>query len=121
MVVNIYFNVGLDVVKQILCTLKFPVEETSKEEFYPIFDKIIDYLFVGNHIDDSNGMLLKAVNGLKDININFVGELVQCTESSLLKTANLGRKSLLAIKTQLAKHGLTLGMAVDGWKPQKIK
>jgi DNA-directed RNA polymerase subunit alpha len=60
---------------------------------------------------------VRAVNCLKGEGIEWVGQLVQCKESELLKTPNLGRKSLAEIKNILSKHDLTLGMDTDGWVP----
>ena len=118
MVVNIFFNIDGDIIKELLYAFKGSVEKGSKDECNPIFDKMVsEVLFVHKDIDDPSGVGLKVINGLKGIDVNFVGELVRYTESGLLMSANLGRKSLLAIKNQLAKHGLTLGMPLQGWNP----
>ena len=51
--------------------------------------------------------------GLRNADIKYVGELVQCTEKELLKSKNFGRKSLNEVKTILADMGLSLGMRLD--------
>ena len=58
--------------------------------------------------------ILKAENFLYE-NINYIGDLIQRSENELLKTPNLGRKSLNEIKEVLASRGLTLGMRLDNW------
>lgn len=64
---------------------------------------------------------VRATNCLKNDNITYIGELVQKSESDMLKTPNFGRKSLNEIKEQLAQMGLSLGMDVDGWPPENIE
>jgi len=46
---------------------------------------------------------------------------VQKTEVELLRTPNLGKKSLTEIKEVLESHGLTLGMRLDSWPPAGLK
>jgi len=58
---------------------------------------------------------VRSGNCLRNANIRFIGELVQKSESDMLKTKNFGRKSLKEIKEVLASMGLTLGMKVDGF------
>ena len=60
-------------------------------------------------------LTVRAANCLKSENINLIGDLVQKTEYDLLRTPNLGRKSLAEIKTVLVSKGLSLGMNIDGW------
>jgi DNA-directed RNA polymerase subunit alpha len=50
---------------------------------------------------------------LRDADIKYVGELVQCSEEELLEIKNFGRKSLNEVKTILADLGLSLGMRLD--------
>lgn len=50
----------------------------------------------------------------------YIGDLIQRTENELLKTPNLGRKSLNEIKEVLASHGLTLGMRLENWPPANL-
>jgi DNA-directed RNA polymerase subunit alpha len=56
---------------------------------------------------------VRSYNCLKNANIQTIGELVQKTESEMLKTKNFGRKSLNEIKEILASMGLSLGMKID--------
>ena len=58
---------------------------------------------------------------LKAENIYYIGDLIQRTENELLKTPNLGRKSLNEIKEVLAAHGLTLGMRLENWPPVNLE
>jgi DNA-directed RNA polymerase subunit alpha len=58
---------------------------------------------------------VRSSNCLKAENIYLVGDLIQHTETELLRTPNLGRKSLTEIKDALAALGLTLGTAVPDW------
>jgi DNA-directed RNA polymerase subunit alpha len=59
----------------------------------------------------------QSANCLKAENIYYIGDLIQRTENELLKTPNLGRKSLNEIKEVLASRGLTLGMKLESWPP----
>jgi DNA-directed RNA polymerase subunit alpha len=56
---------------------------------------------------------VRSYNCLKNANIQSIGELVQKTESEMLKTKNFGRKSLNEIKEILSSMGLSLGMRID--------
>lgn len=67
-------------------------------------------------IDDLE-LTVRSANCLKAESIHYVGDLVQRTEVELLKTPNLGKKSLTEIKEVLASHGLSLGMRLDDWPP----
>lgn len=67
-------------------------------------------------VDDLE-LTVRSANCLKAENVYYIGDLVQKTESELLKTPNLGKKSLTEIKEVLAKFGLNLGMRVDHWPP----
>jgi DNA-directed RNA polymerase subunit alpha len=58
---------------------------------------------------------VRSANCLQNANIQFIGELVQKTESDLLKTKNFGRKSLKEIKDKLSELGLQLGMHLENW------
>jgi DNA-directed RNA polymerase subunit alpha len=58
---------------------------------------------------------------LKAEAIQYIGDLVRRTEQDLLKTPNLGRKSLSEIKEVLAARGLTLGMKLDNWPPANLE
>lgn len=67
-------------------------------------------------VDDLE-LTVRSANCLKAENIYYIGNLIQRTENELLKTPNLGRKSLNEIKEVLGTHGLTLGMKLDNWPP----
>jgi len=62
-------------------------------------------------------LTVRSVNCLKTERIFYVGDLIQKTESELLKTPNLGKKSLTEIKNMLAEQGLSLGMRLENWPP----
>jgi DNA-directed RNA polymerase subunit alpha len=70
---------------------------------------------------DELELSVRATNCLKNDNITYIGELVQKSESDMLKTPNFGRKSLNEIKEQLAQMELSLGMKVEGWPPENIE
>ena len=63
---------------------------------------------------------VRSANCLQNANIKYIGELVQKTESEMLKTKNFGCKSLKEIKELLAEMGLQLGMKLDNW-PGRIR
>jgi len=67
-------------------------------------------------VDDLE-LTVRSANCLKAENIYYIGDLIQRTETELLKTPNLGRKSLNEIKEVLASRGLTLGMRLENWPP----
>ncbi|MCX7276135.1 MAG: DNA-directed RNA polymerase subunit alpha [Burkholderiales bacterium] len=66
---------------------------------------------------DELELTVRSANCLKAENIYYIGDLIQRTENELLKTPNLGRKSLNEIKEVLASRGLTLGMKLESWPP----
>jgi DNA-directed RNA polymerase subunit alpha len=67
---------------------------------------------------DELELSVRSANCLQNANIRYIGDLVQRTESEMLKTKNFGRKSLKEIKEILAEMGLTLGMKLDNWPPK---
>ena len=67
-------------------------------------------------VDDLE-LTVRSANCLKAENIYYIGDLIQRTENELLKTPNLGRKSLNEIKEVLASKGLSLGMRLENWPP----
>ncbi|RRJ33181.1 DNA-directed RNA polymerase subunit alpha [Pandoraea apista] len=71
-------------------------------------------------VDDLE-LTVRSANCLKAENIYYIGDLIQRTENELLKTANLGRKSLNEIKEVLASRGLTLGMKLENWPPAGLE
>lgn len=64
---------------------------------------------------------VRSANCLKNDNILYIGDLVQKSESDMLRTPNFGRKSLNEIKEVLATMGLHLGMQAEGWPPENIE
>ncbi|MCX7120237.1 MAG: DNA-directed RNA polymerase subunit alpha [Gammaproteobacteria bacterium] len=70
-------------------------------------------------VDDLE-LTVRAANCLKAENIYYIGDLVQRSEHDLLKTPNLGKKSLLEIKSVLSQRGLSLGMMIDPWPPVEM-
>ncbi|MBN1684509.1 MAG: DNA-directed RNA polymerase subunit alpha [Gammaproteobacteria bacterium] len=85
--------------------------EKEEEEFDPILFRPVEDL----------ELTVRSANCLKAENIYFIGDLVQRAESDLLKTPNLGRKSLNEIKSILAEHHLSLGMYLENWPPEFMK
>jgi DNA-directed RNA polymerase subunit alpha len=71
-------------------------------------------------VDDLE-LTVRSANCLKAESIHLIGDLVQRAEVDLLKTPNLGKKSLNEIKQVLAMHNLSLGMRVDNWSQAQIK
>jgi DNA-directed RNA polymerase subunit alpha len=70
-------------------------------------------------VDDLE-LTVRSANCLKAENIHFIGDLVQKTEADLLKTPNLGKKSLAEIKEVLASRSLALGMRLENWPPAEL-
>jgi DNA-directed RNA polymerase subunit alpha len=79
-------------------------------EFEPVFLQPVDDL----------ELTVRSANCLKAENIFYIGDLVQRTEGALLKTPNLGKKSLQEIKDVLAQRGLSLGMKLENWPPASL-
>lgn len=71
-------------------------------------------------VDDLE-LTVRSANCLKAENIYYIGDLIQRSEFELLKTPNLGKKSLEEIKHLLSKLGLSLGMSIDNWPPVGLK
>ncbi len=85
--------------------------EEKEQKFSPILLRPVDDL----------ELTVRSANCLKAENIFYIGDLVQRTEVELLKTPNLGKKSLTEIKDVLASKGLSLGMKLEGWPPEDLK
>jgi DNA-directed RNA polymerase subunit alpha len=86
--------------------------EVSKEpQFEPILLRPVDEL----------ELTVRSANCLKAESINYIGDLVQRTEVELLRTPNLGKKSLTEIKEVLISHGLELGMRLENWPPAILR
>ncbi len=83
----------------------------SSQSFDPILLRPVDEL----------ELTVRSANCLKAENIYYIGDLIQRTENELLKTPNLGRKSLNEIKEVLASRGLTLGMKLESWPPAGLE
>lgn len=73
------------------------------------------------HSIDDLELTVRSNNCLKSQSIFLIGDLVQCTEIELLKTPNLGKKSLMEIKDVLALKGLSLGLKLEDWQPKNIE
>ncbi|MHB1544627.1 MAG: DNA-directed RNA polymerase subunit alpha [Gammaproteobacteria bacterium] len=71
-------------------------------------------------VDDLD-LTVRSLNALKAEQVLYVGDLVQRTESDLLRTPNLGKKSLVEIKDALAIHALSLGMKIENWPPESLR
>ena len=84
-----------------------PIEHQKAVQVDPILLRPVDDL----------ELTVRSANCLKAENIYYIGDLIQRTENELLKTPNLGRKSLNEIKEVLAARGLTLGMKLENWPP----
>ncbi|OGT19843.1 MAG: DNA-directed RNA polymerase subunit alpha [Gammaproteobacteria bacterium RBG_16_57_12] len=70
---------------------------------------------------DELELTVRSANCLKAEQIYYIGDLIQCTEVELLKTPNLGKKSLTEIKNVLASRGLSLGMHLENWPPAGLE
>lgn len=70
---------------------------------------------------DELELSVRSANCLKNDNIVYIGDLVQKSESEMLRTPNFGRKSLNEIKEVLAQMGLNLGMQIQNWPPENIE
>jgi len=91
------------------------VEQAEKKEEEPEVDPILL-----RPVDDLE-LTVRSANCLKAEQIYYIGDLIQCTEVELLKTPNLGKKSLTEIKSVLATKGLSLGMRLENWPPASLK
>lgn len=90
---------------------KEPEESQDEEEVDPILLRPVDDL----------ELTVRSANCLKAENIYYIGDLIQRTEVELLKTPNLGKKSLTEIKDVLASRGLSLGMRLENWPPASLR
>lgn len=88
-----------------------PVEQPKLPQIDPVLLRPVDDL----------ELTVRSANCLKAENIYYIGDLIQRTETELLKTPNLGRKSLNEIKEVLASRGLTLGMKLESWPPANLE
>ncbi|MEE9326913.1 MAG: DNA-directed RNA polymerase subunit alpha [Cocleimonas sp.] len=90
------------------------IEPEPEEEPEPEIDPVLL-----RPVDDLE-LTVRSANCLKAEQVYYIGDLVQKTEVELLKTPNLGKKSLTEIKDILASHGLTLGARLENWPPASI-
>jgi DNA-directed RNA polymerase subunit alpha len=88
-----------------------PIAEEKEDEIDPILIRPVDDL----------ELTVRSANCLKAENIYYIGDLIQRTEVELLKTPNLGKKSLTEIKDVLASRGLSLGMRLENWPPASLR
>ncbi|MEH6552164.1 MAG: DNA-directed RNA polymerase subunit alpha [Pseudomonadales bacterium] len=91
------------------------VGEAEPEELLEEIDPILL-----RPVDDLE-LTVRSANCLKAESIYYIGDLVQRTEVELLKTPNLGKKSLTEIKDVLASRGLSLGLRLDNWPPASLR
>ena len=101
---------------QVFINFEEPQLRTTEEAkpdlaFNPVLLKKVDELELS----------VRSANCLKNDNIIYIGDLVQKTESEMLRTPNFGRKSLNEIKEVLSQMGLRLGMEIAGWPPENIE
>jgi DNA-directed RNA polymerase subunit alpha len=94
---------------ELAAAFEAPVASRSSQ-FDPVLLRPVDEL----------ELTVRSANCLKAENIYYIGDLIQRTETELLKTPNLGRKSLNEIKEVLASRGLTLGARLENWPPQGL-
>ena len=85
--------------------------EEREDEIDPILLRPVDDL----------ELTVRSANCLKAEDIYYIGDLIQRTEVELLKTPNLGKKSLTEIKDVLATRGLSLGLRLENWPPSSLK
>jgi DNA-directed RNA polymerase subunit alpha len=93
--------------------------ESEAEQEAEIEEEVIDPILL-RPVDDLE-LTVRSANCLKAESIYFIGDLVQRTEVELLKTPNLGKKSLTEIKDVLASRGFHLGMRLENWPPTSLK
>ena len=93
--------------------------EASSEEQPQTAESDVDPILL-RPVDDLE-LTVRSANCLKAESIYYIGDLIQRTEVELLKTPNLGKKSLTEIKDVLATRGLSLGMRLENWPPPGLK
>ena len=85
-------------------------QEIAKPHFDPILLRPVEDL----------ELTVRSANCLKAEQVHFIGDLVQRTEQEMLKTPNLGKKSLTEIKQVLEDQGLSFGMVIENWPPEEL-
>ena len=86
------------------------IDSKERNDFDPVLLRLVDDL----------ELTVRSANCLKAENIYYIGDLVQKSENELLKTPNLGKKSLTEIKDVLASRSLSLGMKLENWPPENL-
>ncbi|MDY6322666.1 MAG: DNA-directed RNA polymerase subunit alpha [Succinivibrio sp.] len=109
---------GADLLKSVISNI-VNKEEIAEQALAPSAPPLPDPVLM-QPVDDLE-LTVRSANCLKAENIIYIGDLVQRTEVELLKTPNLGKKSLTEIKDVLAQRGLSLGMRVANWPPPGLK
>ncbi len=94
-----------------LQSMEDEAEEEEEADIDPILLRPVDEL----------ELTVRSANCLKAESIYYIGDLIQRTEVELLRTPNLGKKSLTEIKDVLASHGLSLGIQLENWPPASIR
>ena len=94
--------------------LGFETEEPEEDEAPPVDPIMLRPV-------DELELTVRSANCLKVEKIHYIGDLVTRKESDLLRTPNLGRKSLNEIKEVLAARGLSLGLELDNWPPSNVE
>jgi len=94
-----------------LQSMEDEVAEEEEADIDPILLRPVDEL----------ELTVRSANCLKAENIYYIGDLIQRTEVELLRTTNLGKKSLTEFKDVLASHGLSLGIQLENWPPASIR
>ncbi len=113
-----------DIIRQAATILHSQVEvfvdlQAEEEIEEPVLEDIIDPMLL-RPVDDLE-LTVRSANCLKAENVYYIGDLIQKTEVELLKTPNLGKKSLTEIKDILETHNLSLGMTLENWPPQNMQ
>jgi DNA-directed RNA polymerase subunit alpha len=98
----------------VFVNLEETVSEDTEEE-NPVIDPILL-----RPVDELE-LTVRSANCLKAESIYYIGDLVQRGEVELLKTPNLGKKSLTEIKDVLAQRGMSLGMKLENWPPASLR
>lgn len=103
---------------QLSVFVDFEKVKEQKEEEVAVQTETFDPVLL-RPVDDME-LTVRSANCLKAENIFYIGDLIQRTEVELLKTPNLGKKSLTEIKGILATKGLSLGMRLENWPPDSL-
>ncbi|MGE4660744.1 MAG: DNA-directed RNA polymerase subunit alpha [Arenicellales bacterium] len=102
--------------EQVSVFVQLKESETADAE---VLEERIDPVLLRS-VDDLE-LTVRSANCLKAENIYYIGDLIQRTEVELLKTPNLGKKSLTEIKDVLATRGLSLGVKLENWPPASLQ